>query len=75
MGAAVAVGSEIDHEGIGVGEVDLVGAEQHQHLQRALADHLLGGQAAAPGDEAEVQAADPRGSGVQHVESVEAVAD
>ena len=65
--AAVAVGAEVDLERLGRRRIDLVRAQQEQHVRAALADHLRGGHAAGPGQEPEVQAAHARGGSVQHV--------
>ena len=72
--AAIAVGAEVDDEGVGRREVDLVGAQQEEHVERALLHHLARALAAVAGNEAEVEAADAGGGRVQHVPAVPAVA-
>ena len=55
MRAAVAMGADIDHEGA-VRHLDLVGAQQEQHVERAEGRHLRGAET-HPG-KADVERAD-----------------
>ena len=75
MRAAVAMRADIDDEGARR-DVDLVGAEQEQHIERAGLRHLR--RASMPPcarHEADIERADARGRGVQHREAVPAVLD
>ncbi len=74
MRAAVAMGADIDHEGA-VRRLDLVGAEQKQHIERAERRHLRRAQAASARRKADIERADPRGRIVQHRKTVPAVLD
>src|SRR5204863_978949 len=73
-GAAIPVVTLIDYKGqTGVREVDLVGPEHIEQLDRARPaafQHPGNIAAARPRYEAEVEAADPRRGAVQHVEAV-----
>ncbi len=72
VGAAVAVGADIDDEGAGR-DLDLVGAEQERDVEGAGRRHLAGSERAGRGHEAEVERADLGGRGVQDREAVPAV--
>ena len=71
MGAAVAMGADVDDERSRL-DLDLVGAEQEQEVDAALR-HRRGGKAVRAGHEADVEAADPGGRGMQHGKAVPAV--
>ncbi len=71
LGAAVAMGADIDHERAGL-DLDLVGAEQEQEIDAALR-HRLRREAVLAGNEADVEAADPRRRGVKDAKAVPAV--
>ena len=71
MGAAVAMGADIDDERARR-DLDLVGAEQEQHVDAALR-HVRGIQAALARHQAEIERADARRGAVQHGEAVPAV--
>ena len=70
-GAGVAVMALIHHKRIGADarRVELVGAEQPQHIDAAI-QHLRQRLAVGARHKAEIQRADARGRGVQHVEAV-----
>ena len=71
---AIAVMTLVDHKGqSGVRQIDLIGAEQVQNLNRpgaAALQHAGDVAASRSGDEAEIETADPCRRAVQHVEAV-----
>ena len=72
--AAVAVGADINNE-CTRGDIDLVGAEQEQNIERAGRRHLPRGQTALTRHKAEIKRADARGCSVQDAIAVPAVLD
>ncbi len=65
------MGADIDDEGAGL-DLDLVGAEQEQEIDAALC-HRRSGKAVGARHEADIEAADPGGRGMQHGKAVPAV--
>jgi hypothetical protein len=72
--AAVAVRTDIDDEPARR-DVDLVGAEQEENVERAGRHHLPRAQSALPRHKAEIERADARGCRVQDAIAVPAVLD
>ena len=73
MRAAIAMRADIDDEGARR-DVDLIGAEQEQHIERRRRSPFASRSCPpSPGNEADVERADARGRSVQHAEAVPAV--